>query len=336
VTDTERRYQLLPPLTGEERQALRESIAAIGVLQPVVVDETGAILDGHHRAEIADELGVDCPATIVTDLSEGEKLETALVLNLSRRHLDAEQKRALVLELRQRGLSIRWISERTGIPRSTVARQTAGVPDGTPDRVTGLDGKHYTAVRRPALHDEYAEALRLADDAAEWAGIEPSAEERLAVATRLALQRSARELMRTGECPEPPLWWVGIAAKGRTGAKAQSNRLAEWDIRAKAKAGGFLDWCDVAGIKLTSNGWDFAERLHYPRDGERMGGKGSGRRLADTVSPELAAELEAEHGPEWEDDAVVWHWCCWLARPGELAEAALADGKREACPSDVG
>ena len=53
-----------------------------------------------------------------------------------------------VAELRAQGLSVRAISERTGIPRSTVADQLAGLPDAPPERVTGRDGRHYRAVRR--------------------------------------------------------------------------------------------------------------------------------------------------------------------------------------------
>jgi protein gp37 len=144
----------MPSLSDDEREALRQSIAALGVLQPIVVDENGTIIDGHHRAEVAAQLGVECPTKVMAGLSEDEKLETALVLNLGRRHLDGEQKHALVAELRRRGLSLRWISERTGIPRSTVSRQVARVPDGTPERVTGLDGKTYAVAELAKLGED--------------------------------------------------------------------------------------------------------------------------------------------------------------------------------------
>jgi len=41
-------YQLLPPLRPNERVALRDSIATFGVLHPVIVDEDGAVIPGHH------------------------------------------------------------------------------------------------------------------------------------------------------------------------------------------------------------------------------------------------------------------------------------------------
>ena len=53
-----------------------------------------------------------------------------------------------VAELRAQGLSVRAISERTGIPRSTVADRVARLPDAVPKQVTGRDGRHYRAVLR--------------------------------------------------------------------------------------------------------------------------------------------------------------------------------------------
>ncbi len=53
-----------------------------------------------------------------------------------------------IAELRAEGLSVRAISERTDIPRSTVADRLAGLPDAPPARVTGRDGRRYRAVRR--------------------------------------------------------------------------------------------------------------------------------------------------------------------------------------------
>jgi hypothetical protein len=155
---TDGTYQLLPPLADEEYQALKASIATFGVLTPVVLDEDGKVLDGHHRLRACAELGVvDYPRTILPGLSEDQKVEQALTLNLARRHLSIEQKHRLVSDLRARGLSVRAISEKTGIPRSTVARHTsAGVPSGTPAYVTGQDGKRYRARHeypRPRLED---------------------------------------------------------------------------------------------------------------------------------------------------------------------------------------
>jgi ParB-like chromosome segregation protein Spo0J len=81
------RYQVLPPLAPEARQALAEDIRRHGVLVAVEVDEEGNVLDGHHRVELAEELGVDYPVVVRSGMSETERVEHALRLNLLRRHL---------------------------------------------------------------------------------------------------------------------------------------------------------------------------------------------------------------------------------------------------------
>jgi ParB-like chromosome segregation protein Spo0J len=49
---------LLPPLTTEQRDSLRESIRAEGIHTPVVQDQHGHVLDGFERLAIAGELGL--------------------------------------------------------------------------------------------------------------------------------------------------------------------------------------------------------------------------------------------------------------------------------------
>lgn len=85
-------YQLLPDLAAEDFARLRADIAERGVLVPVEVDETGALLDGHNRRRIAEELGIDCPTVVRSGLSEHEKRLHVVALNLSRRHLTDAQK----------------------------------------------------------------------------------------------------------------------------------------------------------------------------------------------------------------------------------------------------
>lgn len=85
-------YQLLPELAADDYARLRADIAERGVLVPVEVDEHGAILDGHHRQRIADELGVECPTVTRIGMAEHEKRLHAVALNLARRHLTDAQK----------------------------------------------------------------------------------------------------------------------------------------------------------------------------------------------------------------------------------------------------
>ena len=50
---------LVPRPTNEQRKALKESIKEEGQKEPIIVDETGKVLDGHTRFEICQELGIE-------------------------------------------------------------------------------------------------------------------------------------------------------------------------------------------------------------------------------------------------------------------------------------
>ena len=81
-------YQLLPLLAASEYGALKADIARHGVLVPVEVDEAGHVLDGHHRLQASHELGLaEVPTVVRSGLSETEKREHVLRLNLLRRQL---------------------------------------------------------------------------------------------------------------------------------------------------------------------------------------------------------------------------------------------------------
>ena len=79
-------FQVMPALDDDARAALRADIEAHGVQVPILRTTDGRIIDGHHRAQIAAELGVECPS-LTFDLDDREATETAIRLNILRRHL---------------------------------------------------------------------------------------------------------------------------------------------------------------------------------------------------------------------------------------------------------
>jgi SAM-dependent methyltransferase len=90
-------YQLLPDLAEDEFASLKADIAKRGVKVPVELDEQGNVLDGHHRIRACEELGLkDYPSIIRTGMTEDEKREHVLALNLERRHLSQDQKREVI------------------------------------------------------------------------------------------------------------------------------------------------------------------------------------------------------------------------------------------------
>lgn len=147
-------YQLLPPLSAEDYAALEADIVARGVLVPVEYDEDGNILDGHNRVRICEALGLcDWPRFIRKGLSEDEKRAHARALNLSRRHLSAQQKRDIIEEqLRETpSLSSRAIAARMGVSHNTVKAVRTRLEEGGQidhqNEVIGRDGKRQPATK---------------------------------------------------------------------------------------------------------------------------------------------------------------------------------------------
>ena len=67
-------YQVMPPLSAEEYNELKNDIAARGVMVPIEYDEHGNVLDGHHRLQICAELGIkEFPKVIRAGMTEAEK-----------------------------------------------------------------------------------------------------------------------------------------------------------------------------------------------------------------------------------------------------------------------
>jgi ParB-like chromosome segregation protein Spo0J len=80
-------YQLFPDVSPDDHEALREEIRFRGVQVPVKFDEDRHILDGHQRWHFCQDLDLECPSLVREGLTDEQKLEHVLQLNLSRRHL---------------------------------------------------------------------------------------------------------------------------------------------------------------------------------------------------------------------------------------------------------
>lgn len=167
-------FQVMPPLSADERAELEQSIIDNGVQVPILVAADGAIVDGHHRDEIARKHNLHCPRT-VSDKSEQELRGLAFSLNLHRRHLTREQKRQIVAESIKADpqLSDREHGRRTGVSGNTAAavrrdlEATAQV-EQSDVRVSG-DGRVRPATQPPrsiTIHrdDEGNETGRTVDD----------------------------------------------------------------------------------------------------------------------------------------------------------------------------
>jgi hypothetical protein len=155
-------YQLLPPLSDDEYENLKDSIREKGVLVPVIFDERGNVIDGHHRLRICQELGItEYPIITRENLSEQEKRSEARLLNIHRRHLSQQQRRDLIAQELQENpnRSNNAIAKRLGVSDMTVAsvRNELG-EEAQPDRIIGADGKQYPS-KRPANPGSFLDEL---------------------------------------------------------------------------------------------------------------------------------------------------------------------------------
>ena len=117
-------YQVMPELSAEEYAELKADIEQRGVMVPIEYDEQGNVLDGYHRLKICGELGIkDFPKVIRAGMTEAEKLTHARKLNIARRHLDRDQKKALICEQLKETpeLSDRQIAKALGVSNPTVS-----------------------------------------------------------------------------------------------------------------------------------------------------------------------------------------------------------------------
>lgn len=142
-------FQVMPPLTAAEYEALKASIAENGVMVAVEITPEGWVIDGHHRVRACAELGLTTyPRVVRAGLTRDDLLARALVLNLTRRHLTRQQRSDTISRLRDLGWSNRRIAEATGASEATVRRDVAGASNDAPGKVTGKDGKSYPARRK--------------------------------------------------------------------------------------------------------------------------------------------------------------------------------------------
>jgi len=111
---------LVPSLTPEEYDSLRESIKENGLYMPIITTQHGVILDGHNRFKICQELGVELKHAI--RIFDDELLEKKFVIecNLKRRQLNDFQKIELGIPLME--IETELAKRRMGTPEETTTR----------------------------------------------------------------------------------------------------------------------------------------------------------------------------------------------------------------------
>src|ERR671924_2303391 len=106
---------LVSELSPEEYESLKRSIKENGLYVPLIVNQDGIILDGHHRYKACQELGI-VPKTLVREFKD--KLEEQLFVidcNLKRRQLNNFQRTELALKSKSILAEIAKNHEKAGV-----------------------------------------------------------------------------------------------------------------------------------------------------------------------------------------------------------------------------
>ena len=217
---TEADLQVLPELSRWEYTALRASIDRFGIIAPVIRDESGQLIDGHHRVRACAELGISrIPTVTLAGLSDAEKRDQAFLLNTLRRRISRKERRRLIaVELRrQPELSNRYLAEVMGVTDRTVrsvrAELIAGAEIPHVEQFLGRDGKRYRSAR---IYSETRQQRRGVEQAIEELGDSIS-----------PVQYSHRQIRR-------------IASRSRLGKRASGSTESLADV--PIHHANFEDW----------------------------------------------------------------------------------------------
>jgi len=184
-------YQLFANLTNDEYDRLKADIAVNGVRDPIELDEEGNVLDGHHRKDIADHLGIPYPTVVRNGWTEEQKREHVIALHLGRRNLSPDDRKQFIRQLKAENpeMTQRQIAAKVGVTPMTVSRDITVTdvtrdkpPDDRPDRAREMAvtnpgmkqreiavavGASQSAVHN-WLHEAEKEAKKAADPAPKW------------------------------------------------------------------------------------------------------------------------------------------------------------------------
>jgi hypothetical protein len=115
---------VLPAMTEDEYEALRESIFEHGQLVSIIATHDGEIVDGHARARACRQLGVEPRIESLPPGFEADELKSlALVVNVCRRHVTTASARRGIARaelLRDPSRSDRAIAVAIGVSPTTV------------------------------------------------------------------------------------------------------------------------------------------------------------------------------------------------------------------------
>ena len=146
-----RKYQdVLRPLKPDEREALKASVKQYGLLERLIRDQHGDLIDGHHREDICAELGIALTAVHYQIVTVEDSAAWIRKHQAARRNLNQEEMRQLNADTIKAnpGMSDRDVGRITGSDHVTVGKvrktlEATGEIHQSPT-VKGRDGREYS------------------------------------------------------------------------------------------------------------------------------------------------------------------------------------------------
>jgi hypothetical protein len=144
ITINQEYAKLVPEISVEEYEALKQSVKENGLYVPIIVNQNGVLLDGHHRYKACLELGITASHMVKEFQDELDEKLFVIDCNLTRRQLNNFQRTELALKSKPileaiakrneslGGKGVRFltplgrvdstIGERSGVSRDTVRK----------------------------------------------------------------------------------------------------------------------------------------------------------------------------------------------------------------------
>ena len=234
--------------------ALSRSIAARGVLQPVVVRPvpggTYELVAGERRLRAARLAGLDTIPAVVRETDEGDRLELALIENMAREDLNPiEEARALATLVDDLGLSKEEIGRRVGRSRPAISNMI---------RMLELPDEALAMVERGELSAGHGRALLLCRDHGERSRLARRArDESWSVRVTEDRAREAEDGGRFRAPREQVVIHPDLADSLAAAEDALSAALAR-EVRIKPRAGGYRVELD---LEHPREGVELAEQI---------------------------------------------------------------------------
>jgi ParB-like nuclease family protein len=110
---------LVPELTREEYELLKKSIKQEGLWVPLIVNQDGVLLDGHHRYKVCQELNIEPHYNVKEFKNEFYEKLFVIDCNIKRRQLNSFQRVKLALKSKSIKEEIAWKNSQSNLKQNS-------------------------------------------------------------------------------------------------------------------------------------------------------------------------------------------------------------------------